>query len=671
LTSKGKPLGAGIDGFTVLDDARTPFVKPVTTTIDYIPGVTSIKRGLKVGTNKGDGVIVEVLGKSKNKTPRVKVELENGEIITVQGKGIKGTIVTSQATMPGGLPGMSRQTSATFEELARSGKQIDNKELLSGLENPSQGNYTSAYHAGIGVGLPDEDIARYYYTKYGTSKNARQKGFDEWFQDRQNYNQHQIMMEGDELLNVTDDFINDLPPDADFMRDVKLPEKIENLINFRKYQLKRLNVYDRPRDVNLLTAEPVGDVTLQMNKTTSKALNTIEQELLTRLTDVRHLAESWGSNFRNYALHNYGAKYNFDSLLATIYGYPFWYTRTFAKWASKAVTDPQAIGATYRFISELDTWNEDKPKWLRDNIYLNDVFGNNEVSTNIIGQTVPLKMMVEGDFVSAERVKTANHELYNNVFGTLGPHINIPYIMAMAMAKDNPHESLNFIGYTGPVDRAIVAGTALAEAKGYGGQPGGWSPQQAILDIPLIDGQGTGLLGMGWDGSSRFYGPNYEQRKLGVELQKMVEANEISDVVALDALRIASDNGFALHGQPAMKPGYDALDEALRRVRANDLIPNATSYLVGPRIYHKSQEQLIFDKDQDELRSEINAVFDAMDNPTTDKRDAKMELTRIHAENPGYIFSSRSYSTWYPWGRNQKRSVWRKLSRTRKCLLGQ
>jgi hypothetical protein len=102
---------------------------------------------------------------------------------------------------------------------------------------------------------------------------------------------------------------------------------------------------------------PIAEVTEGVS---TNAVRKLTSDLRAELSAVRQLSDRFGGEFRDYVLHNYGKRYNFDTALAVPFGYPFWYTRTYAKWFAKAMgQDPFAVAAVYRLNNTMEQWNRD------------------------------------------------------------------------------------------------------------------------------------------------------------------------------------------------------------------------------------------------------------------------------------------------------------------------
>lgn len=81
---------------------------------------------------------------------------------------------------------------------------------------------------------------------------------------------------------------------------------------------------------------------------------------------------------RDFILHNYENRRNFDTLLAYLYPYHFWHTRNAAKWAKRVAQRPGIARNYARFLERLERINEDQPEWFRHNIRVTGMLGYTE-----------------------------------------------------------------------------------------------------------------------------------------------------------------------------------------------------------------------------------------------------------------------------------------------------
>jgi len=413
------------------------------------------------------------------------------------------------------------------------------------------------------------------------------------------------------------------PPMPDDVAAMRVSEAVQTLRNWLDDQL----------NANLF--EEFEGVALGQGKAFIKAT----RKLLNRHVTGRTHFEAVARNERDYLLHNYGRKYNLDTLLGAAYGYPFWYTRTFAKWAGKTFTNPNAIGASLRFMNSIEDANEEKPIWERASATVENIFGRNEIATNFMSQVIPLALMLEGQYTSANRVKSMFGEIYENMYGNLGPHIAINPIINYVLRKvGREAEASAYAGYMGTTDRTFTSVTSQGALLGLDDlQPGGYHPLQALG--PLGQEIYPEMWGRGYDGSTRFYGPLYEHKRMGTELGLMIEEKLISDIVGVDALRVSADSS-AFIGEPAMQPAYAAIDVALQRIRTKDFVPNQTSYWLGPRVYIRGEAQLASEEHITALHEEAGELFAKLADPMYPADDLRAEFREFQAKNPDHVVMS-------------------------------
>lgn len=94
-----------------------------------------------------------------------------------------------------------------------------------------------------------------------------------------------------------------------------------------------------------------------------------------QLNEAKVIAAQVATEARNFALHDYRLKRGFDTALAYIFPYEFWYTRTYAKWLQRMLQEPEVVAAYVKYKHALAKIHADSPEWWRNNVNSNELLG--------------------------------------------------------------------------------------------------------------------------------------------------------------------------------------------------------------------------------------------------------------------------------------------------------
>jgi len=293
-----------------------------------------------------------------------------------------------------------------------------------------------------------------------------------------------------------------------------------------------------------------------------KAIDDFLDSYKPKLNALRAVAPRVGEMVRDFAYHNYADKRNIDSMMGLVWQYPFWYTRTYKKWVTRAFDSPHVISAYFKATRALKAINADLPEWWHDQIKLPDALGD-EVYVPLQGLVNPLVGLVD-QFRSPERARTelggvqigkAIQEL-----GSYGPSTNVVLswaLGALAGMKGDREAMEAWWGYQSQMTRALPGITAKLGV----GPPGGLGMDAWLYNLPeLFMGTADGL---------RFRGSIYDQRRTGNILASMVEQGIVNP-----------DEGI----MAAYSLGGDVYDEALQQQALSRFAPTMMSWLGGPGI---------------------------------------------------------------------------------------
>ena len=374
---------------------------------------------------------------------------------------------------------------------------------------------------------------------------------------------------------------------------------------------------------------------------TSKQVSDLQsgvKKLKGRLGEVRTLGERLGTHLRDWMLHNYDAKYNADTVFGLPFLFPHWYFRTFAKWPVKALTTPDMMSQIYRLYNALHVENDKRPIWAQAELLLEDVFGL-DISIPLMNQIEPMNALFEHRYVDADKLRTANGAMYETFYGMgLGGHPAIANTLAFIHYKNgNYDQALSYMGYLGSASRLLNSLTVLGHEAGMDFiPPGGVGPEMAIgaLGTPY-----SLMLGVGADGSKRFYGTKWDQARIGKMLDEMAKDGELGpngEELAIQAAYIALEPQKWV-GDPAALPAFEAIDLALQKSRMRE-VPSRVGTFLGP-LFNIKQE---YEFELARMYEEANAIFESydFDSPDFDSDGFRKEWVEFLAKNPGYLVVS-------------------------------
>lgn len=86
------------------------------------------------------------------------------------------------------------------------------------------------------------------------------------------------------------------------------------------------------------------------------------------MAGTKNAATKWGEQARDYAMLNYNKRYGIDRYIETIYPYQFFYTRSMATWAARALDKPAIMSQYARIKRQQDRYERDIPERLRGKI---------------------------------------------------------------------------------------------------------------------------------------------------------------------------------------------------------------------------------------------------------------------------------------------------------------
>src|SRR5690606_34242686 len=231
------------------------------------------------------------------------------------------------------------------------------------------------------------------------------------------------------------------------------------------------NVHDWSATVRAQTLETEGllnDVlehamarsTLPARQLTPQQVRAIEQfvkDVRPRLMETRTIATQVGNEVREFALHNYADRRNFDTLLGFVYAYPYWYTRTLANFMRRAVQQPGAVAALIKLRQGLRRVNSDLPSWWQDQLTLETPLG--AMYLPVLNMLDPLNGFLGDKFYDPDQREHLPGLLISEM-GNYGPGVHSWIQLAMfaqAWARGDRDEQLSWMSYLGQPTKGFHA----------------------------------------------------------------------------------------------------------------------------------------------------------------------------------------------------------------------
>jgi hypothetical protein len=104
----------------------------------------------------------------------------------------------------------------------------------------------------------------------------------------------------------------------------------------------------------------------------------IDDTFIPRQQIMRSVATRAGRETRDFAYHNYGDKRVFDTAAGFLWQYPYWYTRTYRKFATRILDQPSLLSGYAKYRTAMEQINADQPEYMRTNIRLPFDLGGQE-----------------------------------------------------------------------------------------------------------------------------------------------------------------------------------------------------------------------------------------------------------------------------------------------------
>lgn len=161
----------------------------------------------------------------------------------------------------------------------------------------------------------------------------------------------------------------------------------------------------------------------------SKWVNEVDK----RMTTVRASAMAIANETRNFILHDYNKNY-LDKFLGFFLQYHYWPSRTYMRWAERAMDTPGVLSAYAKYHEYADKAHGDMPEWWRYNVPVGKLLGmkNNPMYLNLEATLNPLNGLTGTDFNDpAKRVDWLSSSVDD--MNQMGFNLAVPLQWAMAL----------------------------------------------------------------------------------------------------------------------------------------------------------------------------------------------------------------------------------------------
>lgn len=295
----------------------------------------------------------------------------------------------------------------------------------------------------------------------------------------------------------------------------------------------------------------------RLNANIEKAMFQYTSKAALRMGEGKAIALKYAEHWRDFIIHNYGAKTYADLTFAFALPYQFWYSRTYVNWMKRLASDPHIVAGYAKYKNYIAKENASAPEWLRGQLEVNNILGiplNHPLIFNLEAALNPLNGLTGVDFNDPEkRVNwwTSTLDDMNKV----GPTLFAPLQWGVATA-------LSIQGQDDAASR--WASRAVPETAALKGILSGVFGEN-LPKTNIIPGLKYGELDPMVNLFSGGIDP-YERSRVGYALGSMIESKEITQEQAIDASHSQSGTLW---------------DEAVRRSTNNRMTSNLVSWGFG------------------------------------------------------------------------------------------
>jgi len=307
-----------------------------------------------------------------------------------------------------------------------------------------------------------------------------------------------------------------------------------------------------------------------------------------RGAEARAIAGQVGTAARDFTLLNYSDRVNMDTYLGFVAPYQFWYGRTYANWAVRALAKPNVMAGYARYRNGMKKMHAALPEWWQQQLSTDDlgIPLDTPLMFNLEQQLSPLYGALGTDFRDPDKSRLTVAGLpVGQAFQAMqsigpSPMIQLGWLAAAATAGRDPEAARAMVeGYMGPWAR--LARTASAAYKETGGMGSEAIPPGGVNVDPQMMFRDTITPGKGWNLTSL---TDWEvqriQQKMAIMTTNPPPGTDPQDWVA------------QIKDQQNLQRG-PLWDQALNKWQAEQLVPQIIASVLGLGFKPRAQEQAI------------------------------------------------------------------------------
>jgi hypothetical protein len=309
----------------------------------------------------------------------------------------------------------------------------------------------------------------------------------------------------------------------------------------------------------------------------------------TRATEAKAQALGVATDFRDFALHNYGKRYGLDLVAQLIYPYQFWYSRTYAKWMQRVAKNPWILAEYGRYRKKMEISHAGLPDWWKYSLNSNELLGLNSAEPvwfNLEALLNPINGVTGVDFTDPKK-RVDNFTTTVDGLNKFGPSIWTPFgigIAAYYHQKGMEDTASRWAGRLTPITRTIRDLTALS----------GWNKGMGVELDPL-----TG-----------YFGDPYEDARVGRAL------TSLAPVYGWAAVNSAARDGKG--------PLWDEARAIAIHTRAPNVWSIVAPFFVGAGAKPRTKADIEIDR----MYSSISLLINSKDNLSDDEYRRKWDALR-------------------------------------------
>jgi len=307
-----------------------------------------------------------------------------------------------------------------------------------------------------------------------------------------------------------------------------------------------------------------------------------------RGAEARAIGGQVGTAARDFTLLNYSDRVNMDTYLGFIAPYQFWYGRTYANWAGRALAHPNVMAAYARYRNGMKKMHAALPEWWQQQLSTDDlgIPLDTPLMVNLEQQLSPLYGALGTDFRDPDKSRLTVAGLpVGQAFQAMqsigpSPMIQLGWLAAAATASRDPEAARAMVeGYMGPWAR--LARVASAAYKETGAPGSGAIPPGGVNADPQMMFRDTITPGKGWNLTSL---TDWEVQRIQQKMATMT-ANPPPGTDPQDWVAQIKDQQNLQRGP--------LWDQALNKWQAEQLVPQIIASVLGLGFKPRPQEQAI------------------------------------------------------------------------------